>query len=445
MKPILMSTEMRDADARAVAQRGQDALVADAGFQVGLTAASMLSTCYAKRVAVIAGPGLNGADGRVAAAWLRARGAQVRVVAVGEEPEELSGFDLVIDAAFGLGCSRAYDAPRVGRTPVLAVDLPSGVDADTGAVFGRSLAASVTLALGALKVAHVSGPAAALCGEVRLATLGVVSTPSDGVVEDVDLARLAPRGFEDHKWSHAIAVLAGSPLMPGAASLVVAGALAGGASMIRLASRADVASLALASEVGRSDEGEVDPRCRAVVAGPGLGAGAGEWLAPLLASTTASVVLDADGLDATLLASRRGDATWILTPHVGEFHRLAGPMGENRLEAVRHFALTSGCVVLLKGPVTIVAHPDGRVRVVTSGTPALATAGSGDVLAGLIGALLARGLDALDAASLAAHWHGRAGARLAEGAGSSALGAALGEAWGELARDVELRGVRRSR
>ncbi len=425
MKPILLAHEMREADARAVARRGQDALVADAGVAVGLAAASMLGSCYAKRVCVLAGPGLNGADGRVAAAWLRGRGARVRVVTVGEEPEELTGYDLVVDAAFGLGATRAYDAPRVGAAKVLAVDLPSGVDADSGAVFGRSLAADVTLALGALKIAHVSGPAAALAGEVRLATLGIASSARDGVMEDADLARLSVRDFEDQKWSHALSVFAGSDLMPGAASLVVAGALAGGASMIRLASRADVTRLDLAPEVVRSVDAAVDSRCRAVVAGPGLGEGAGPWLAPRLRATRSPVVLDADGLNRELLASRPADATWILTPHAGEFHRLGAHMGENRLEAVRHFAAETGCVVLLKGPVTIVAHPDARVRVITSGTPALATAGSGDVLSGLIGALLARGHEPLEAASLAAHWHGRAGALLAPGAGASALAETL--------------------
>jgi ADP-dependent NAD(P)H-hydrate dehydratase / NAD(P)H-hydrate epimerase len=186
-----------------------------------------------------------------------------------------------------------------------------------------------------------------------------------------------------------------------------------------------VTRLALAPEVVRSDDAAVDRRCRAVVAGPGLGDDAGTWLAPRLASTTSPVVLDADGLDRELLATRREGASWILTPHVGEFLRLGGRMRENRVEAVRHFADETQCVVLLKGPVTVVAHPDGRVRVVTSGTPALATAGSGDVLSGLIGALLARGLEPLEAASLAAHWHGRAGARLAPGAGASALAPAL--------------------
>ena len=416
MLPILSSAQMREADAREVARRGQAALVADAGTAVALTAKSMLHSCYGRRVAVIAGPGLNGADGRVAARWLADRGARVRVIDVGREPAQLVGYDLVIDAAFGLGCSRAYDAPRVGATPVLALDLVSGVDADTGQVFGRSLAADVTLALGALKYAHVTGPAAELAGEVRLATLSIPCEPRDGVVVDADLAGAIVRGENDHKWSHAVAVLAGSDLMPGAAALVCEGALAAGASMIRLASRGDVETLALPVEVVRTSEAEIDSRCRAVVAGPGLGAQAPAWLADRLATTRAPVVLDADGLARELIARRAGESAWILTPHAGEFARLGGEASPDRLADARALAFTTGCVVLLKGPRTIVASPDGRTRVVTSGTPALATAGSGDVLAGIIGALLAYGHDALSAAALGAQLHGRAGARLAHGA-----------------------------
>ena len=416
MLPILSSAEMREADAREVARRGQAALVADAGTAVALTAKSMLGSCYGRRVAVIAGPGLNGADGRVAARWLSGRGARVRVLDVGREPAELVGYDLVIDAAFGLGCSRAYDAPRVGATPVLALDLVSGVDADTGRVFGRSLAADVTLALGALKYAHVAGPAAELAGEVRLATLSIPCTPRDGVIEDADLAGVVARSRDDHKWSHAVTVLAGSDLMPGAAALVCEGALAAGASMIRLASRGDVETLSLPVEVVRTSEVAIDPRSRAVVAGPGLGEGAPAWLASRLATTRAPVVLDADGLDRELITRRNEESEWVLTPHAGEFARLGGATSSNRLEDVRALAFATGCVVLLKGPRTIVAAPDGRARVVTAGTPALATAGSGDVLGGVIAALLAYGNDALSAAALGAHLHGRAGTRLADGA-----------------------------
>jgi hydroxyethylthiazole kinase-like uncharacterized protein yjeF len=429
--PILSSSQMREADALAVAERGSDALVAAAGTAVALAAQSMLGSCYGARVAVLAGPGLNGADGRVAAAWLRSRGAKVDVIDTATQPEELRGYHLVIDAAFGLGCSRPYEAPTFsGETLVLAVDLPSGVDSDTGEVLGRPLSADVTLALGALKPAHVSGPAAALCGELRFAGLGIVADFEDGLVEDRDLEALVERHTSDHKWTHAIQVLAGSTLMPGAADLVVRGALAAGASMIRLTSRGDVAELIdLPAEVVRSDNATIEKRSRCVVAGPGLGADAADWLRERLADVTVPVVLDADGLDRSLIPSTTPDERrWVLTPHEGEFVRLTGePLPADRLEAVRALARATGCVVLLKGATTMIADRDGRVRVVRSGTPTLATAGSGDVLSGVIGATIARGHDPLDAAALGAHLHGRAGASLPVYASASDIPSALSD------------------
>ncbi len=435
MLPLLTTPEMRAADAAEVARRGQDALVRDAGTAVALVAQAMLGSPYGAHVGVVVGPGLNGADGRVAAARLAARGAKVRVYEVANQPGRLTGCDLVIDAAFGLGCSRAYDAPEVRDAPVLAVDLPSGVDADTGRVLGSPAPATVTLALGALKFAHVSGEAAALCGEVRLARLSIPCESPSGLVEDADLVALTRRERDEHKWRHALGVLAGSDLMPGAASLVAAGALAGGATMIRLSGRGDPTRWDLPVEVVRVAEGALDPRARALVAGPGLGPGAGDWLAPLLATLSVPVVLDADALDPALLARREPGAVWVLTPHDGEFARLSGHApGADRVRAARELAASCGCVVLLKGPTTVVASPEGPVRVVTSGTASLASAGSGDVLAGLIGALLARGRDALSAASLAAHLHGRAGSRLEAFSGSSSLPGAVRATLVELAR-----------
>jgi len=415
MIPLLTVAQMRDADADAVARVGVDALVAAAGTAVGLAAARMLGSCYGARVAVLAGPGLNGADGRVAARWLASRGAVVDVVEVGAQPDELVGYALVLDAAFGLGCSRPYAAPHVAEgTRVLAVDLPSGVDSDTGDVLGAPLRADVTFALGALKYAHVTGAAAALCGEIEFAGLGIVEHARDGLVEDRDLDGFVAGAPDDHKWSHAVELLAGSVDMPGAAALCARGALAGGASMVRLTTHGAVtASVDLPDEVVRVADGPVDPRCRCVVAGPGVGPGAREWLAPLLAGVVVPVVVDADGLDRALIPTPP-PTPWVLTPHEGEFARLTGaPVPADRLGAVRALAAQTGCVVLLKGPTTIVAAPDGAVRVVRAGTSALATAGSGDVLAGLIGAAIARGHDAFTAAALGAHLHGRAGARLA--------------------------------
>ena len=437
MIPLLATEQMRAADAAAVARRGTDALVHAAGTAVALEAQRMLGSCYGRRVAVVAGPGLNGADGRVAAEWLRGRGARVDVIDALAAPRELRGFALVIDAAFGLGCSRPYVGPVIEeRTLVLAVDLPSGVDADTGAVLGAPARADVTVALGAVKPAHLTGAAAHLVGDLRFAGLGIVERFEDGVMEDADLEGLVTRRTDDHKWNYAVQVLAGSPLMPGAAELVTRGALVGGASMIRLASRGEIGGLTrLAPEVVRVVDDEIDPRCRMVIAGPGLGRDAQPWLRERLGGVAAPVVLDADGLDRSLIddvAPR--DGRWVLTPHAGEFAKLVGsPVPDDRLAATRDLARATGCVVLLKGPVTVLAGPDGTVRVVRSGTTALATAGSGDVLAGLIGATIARGRDPLDAAALAAHLHGRAGARLGVYAPASAIADAAGQILNSLA------------
>jgi ADP-dependent NAD(P)H-hydrate dehydratase / NAD(P)H-hydrate epimerase len=414
--PILTTEAMRDADATAVSLRGTDALVAAAGTAVALCAQTMLRRCYGRRVAVVVGPGLNGADGRVAAAWLRGRGALVHVVEWDHVPALLEEYDLVIDAAFGLGCSRPYAAPGVSAgTLVLAVDLPSGVDSDTGALLGTPLQADATIALGAYKPAHFTGPAADLCGTLHFAGLGIVGIIEDGLVTDEDLSSLVNSARSDHKWDHALQALVGSPLMPGAAELVLRGALAGGASMIRFESRGDVASsVELPPEVVHTTDARIDPRCRAVVAGPGLGPDAATWLRARLSDCPCPVVLDADGLDRGLIDDLAPeDGSWVLTPHEGEFARLTGaPHGPDRFAAVRALASDTGCVVLLKGPRTVIADPAGRLRVVTSGTSALATAGTGDVLSGLLGATIARGHDPLEAAALAAHLHGRAGSHL---------------------------------
>jgi NAD(P)H-hydrate epimerase len=407
---------MRTADAAAVAERGEDSLVHEAGTAIGFAAKSMLASCYGSKVAVIVGPGLNGADGRVAARWLKGRGARVDLVEVSSQPAELRGYDLVIDAAFGLGCSRPYDAPTVTKgTKVLAVDLPSGVDADTGVILGAPLKADVTMAIGALKYAHITGAASHLTGELRVASLGIVSAFDDGLVEDGDLDSLVHMRQDDHKWKHAVSALCGSTLMPGAAELVVRAAIAAGASMVRLTSRGDVATqVRIPPEAVHTQDETVDARCRAVVAGPGLGGGAGEWLRARLAATTVPVVLDADGLDLSLVPTDfTTENRWILTPHEGEFVRVTGvALEQNRVAACRALAHHTGCVVLLKGPTTLIASPSGTLRVVTSGTPALATAGSGDVLSGLIAGAIARGHDALTAGALSAHLHGRIGGRL---------------------------------
>ena len=429
MIPILSLSEMRAADAKAVAARGQDALVRDAGTAVALVAQRLLGRCYARRVCVVAGPGLNGADGRVAARWLTSRGALVHVLPFDKAPDLLEGYDLVVDAAFGTGASRPYIAPKVSSgTAVLAVDLPSGVDTDTGALLGEPMKATATIALGAYKPAPFSGPSAEIVGQLHFAGLGIVTSSDDGLIDDEDLAHLISFSSNDHKWGHALQAFVGSTLMPGAAELVLRGALAGGASMIRLVSRGDVATqVRVPPEVVHVQELKVDPRCKAVVAGPGLGPEAPTWLREGLTSATCPVVLDADGLDRDFIdESAPKDGSWVLTPHAGEFQRLSGhPVGDDRFGDVRELAKATGCVVLLKGPRTVIAHPNGTLRVVTSGTASLATAGSGDILSGLIAATIARGHDPFEAAALAAHIHGRAGATIAPYASASEVATAI--------------------
>jgi len=438
MFPILTLSEMRAADVKAVGARGQDALVRDAGTAVGLCAQRLLGHCYGRRVCVVAGPGLNGADGRVAARWLTLRGALVHVLNFNELPAVLEGYDLVVDAAFGTGCTRPFLAPKVAPdTLVLAVDLPSGVDTDSGALLGEPMIATATIALGAFKPAHFSGPSIEYVGELHFAGLGIATTTSDGLVGDDDLARLVFSNVDDHKWGHALQAFVGSSLMPGAAELVLRGALAGGASMIRLVSRGDIASqVRVPPEVVHVKELAVDPRCRAVVAGPGLGPDTPAWLRGGLSTAQCPVVLDADGLDRTFIDEcAPHDGSWVLTPHAGEFERLSGrPVSINRIDDVRQLARATGCVVLLKGPRTLVAHPNGALRVVTSGTASLATAGSGDVLAGFIAATIARGHAPFDAAALAAHLHGRAGAALAPYATASEIATSIRAIVGRLPR-----------
>lgn len=450
---LLSEQQMRAADAAAVAIYGTDALVSRAGYALGALARDMLGATYGKKVAVVAGPGLNGADGRVAATWLGARGAQVRVINAADAPSLLSGYDLVIDAAFGLGCSRAYFAPDVDdRTMVLACDLPSGVQANSGALLGRPMVADVTLALGALKPAHLMGPSVEFVGQLRCADLGIVHSARSGVLQDVDLAHFVRQHRDDHKWRHAVLIIAGSASMPGAAQLAVTGALCAGASMVRVclpglkAGRyGDLPAEAVRHESSVEGLDEISvalsTRLHALVVGPGLGRTPPmrRAIRSLVQRCSVPLVLDADALhavDLSLLANRQfPDSPIVLSPHDGEFTALVGcEPGEDRLGAATSLARSTHCTVLLKGPVTVVADRNGDVRVVTAGTPALATAGTGDVLAGMIGAALARGHGALAAASLSAQLHAVAGQRLVTYGGAHRLGDAVAEVLAEVAR-----------
>ncbi len=438
MRPVLTRDEMQAADAAAVATVSHATLVRRAGSAVAFRALDLLGGAYGRRVVVVAGKGSNGADGQVAAAILARRGARVQVLDAGG-PAAAAGValppcDLVVDAAYGTGFRGTYDAPRApGGTPVLAVDLPSGTDADSGATPGDAVRADATVTFAALKPGLLQGDGARLCGAVEVADIGVgFPVPHALLVEDADIAALLPaRPRHVNKWTHAVGVAAGSAGMEGAAVLCTRGAMAGGAGMIRLGSPGDPVA-AWPTEAVRMHlpvDGWAEPflaattRCRALVIGPGLGTDAttaGEIRA-VLATAPVPVVIDADALTALgevgaarALLDTRG-APSVVTPHDGEYARLAGrPPGDDRLAAARALAEAIGAVVLLKGPLTAVAAP-GRaeapdVLLAAAGGPTLATAGSGDVLSGLIGAFCARGVEAFEAAALAAHVHGRAAA-----------------------------------
>ncbi len=331
----------------------------------------------------------------------------------------------MIDAAYGTGFRGEYRAPAVPRgVAVLAVDIPSGVHGDTGEVCGSPIAADVTVTFVALKPGLVQGDGAVLAGAIRVADIGLpIGEPSLWLMEDADGALVPPRRRAGNKWDAAVLVVAGSPGMTGAAGLAARGAYRAGAGMVRLGvPGADLGDLPVAEAVGVAlpAEGwaaaalEVAERCHAVVVGPGLGRSpstAGD-VARLLAGATVPVVVDADGLFAL---GRLGGAPLatgapaVLTPHDGEFERLLGaPPGADRIAAARTLAEAAGAVALLKGPTTAVAGPDGQVLLSASGTPRLATAGTGDVLSGVIAALAARGVPAHASAALGAHVHGRA-------------------------------------
>lgn len=439
MRPILTAAEMAEVDARAQAEVGIEALIGRAGHAVFCAALARLGGTYGRRVVVVAGRGHNGEDGKVAAALLARRGVRVQILAAGDVPGQLPECDLVIDAAYGTGFRGTYRAPRSGA-PVLSVDVPSGVRADTGAAGDGAVRAEETVTFGALKPGLLLEPGRAHAGLVRLDSIGLdASSARMFEVEDADVAqRLPRRPREAHKWQSACYVVAGSPGMTGAAAMCARAAGRAGAGMVRLGSPgAEPGSVPFLEAVARPlpATGWVGAvlaevaRCKALVCGPGLGPDGAASVRELVATAEVPMVLDADGLNALgeigagngPLARRR--APVVLTPHAGEFARLAGsPPGEDRIADVRGLAQRCGAVVLLKGATTVVADPDGRVLIAATGSPRLATAGTGDVLSGVIGAFLARGLPPLEASALAAHVHGRA--------------AALGREEGLLANDL---------
>jgi NAD(P)H-hydrate epimerase len=418
--PVLTPAEMAEVDADA--KEPVDVLIERAGGAVARGALRMLGGAYGKRVVIVAGKGNNGNDGRAAARRLSRRGVVVEVVDAADPPDRLPVADLVVDAAYGTGFRGAYRAPDPRGAPVLAVDIPSGVNGETGEATDGAVRADATVTFAALKPGLLIGDGPERAGDVELADIGLDTGRARAhVVEDADVRRLLPKRDRDaHKWSAAVFVLAGSPGMTGAALLSARAALRAGAGTVRLGvPGADPGTLPPSEVVVRPTPAvgfgptvlEDLKKCKALVVGPGLGVEdrKASEIRRIINEVDIPVVIDADAL--TMLGERpdlrgRRKAT-VLTPHEGEFRRLdAGPVGAGRFDAVRDLAAAIGATVLLKGPTTIVSSPDGDVLASTAGGSRLATAGTGDVLSGIIGALLALGLGGLDAAGAGAHVHG---------------------------------------
>ncbi|MGH9045592.1 MAG: NAD(P)H-hydrate dehydratase [Acidimicrobiales bacterium] len=438
---------MRETDAAALAHVSVEELVRRAGTAVAAKALQIMGGAYGRRVTVVAGKGNNGNDGRVAAGALAKRGARVEVLDAAHTDSAIPACDLVIDAAYGTGLAGAYTPPRVkDGQRVLAVDIASGVRGDTGEVPGGALFADHTVTFAALKPGLLMGEGPVHSGRVTVADIGVtIGEPSMALVEDADLSLVPRRARDAHKWASGVCVVAGSPGMHGAAWLCARGASRAGAGMVRVALR-ESRDLGLPIEcVGFSvQEGawaaqvldELD-RCRALVIGPGVGRdeATAACVREVIARAQVPVVADADALFALGDAIRARQVIEtskrpvVLTPHDGEYSRLAGGApGVDRIAAARTLAASTGAVVLVKGVLTAVASPQGCapstpvLLAETPGGPALATAGTGDVLSGVLGALLARGVQAALAAGLAAHIEGSAGS--------------AGKRWGLVSPDV---------
>jgi NAD(P)H-hydrate epimerase len=435
VQPIVTPEEMNAID--AAAPEPVEVLVERAGRAVARAAIEMLGGGYGRTVNAIVGPGNNGADGRVGSRVLRRRGVRVREfeVATITPGTTLPDADLVIDAAFGTGFRGDWTSPGAGDAIVLAVDVPSGLNALTGTAGPGVLRADRTVTFQALKPGLLLAAGPDLAGEVTIAEIGLdVTRTMSHLVEPSDVAAWWPsRSRDAHKWRSALRVIAGSPAMLGAARLSAGAAARAGSGLVSLSSpgtaphaRDEIVQPTIPSEAwARAVLDDLD-RFSALAVGPGLGRSpaAMESVVELVAAARCPVVIDGDGISAFAVRSVEARASLrsrteptILTPHDREFEILTGERpGSDRIRSVREAAADLDCSVLLKGPATIVAAPDGRVLVVDHGDERLATAGSGDVLTGMIGAALAVGAPALEAAAAAAWLHAEA-ARLVPAVG----------------------------
>jgi hydroxyethylthiazole kinase-like uncharacterized protein yjeF len=445
---ILTAAEMRAAEQHAIdAGTSPETLMERAG-----AAAAEAIWRYAEPLPtlILCGPGNNGGDGYVIARHLKARGVHVRVAAPGEPRTEAaawarSGWDgdvgttaqaeaapILVDALFGTGLARRLDDAAVSQLARLAsqasvriaVDLPSGVATDDGSILSPVPDYDLTIAFAALKPSHLLQPAARHMGRLVVADIGIEAESSLWEIGGPALRRPGP---DDHKYSRgSVALVAGE--MPGASALAAAAALRSGAGYVRLAADAVVTGVPHAVVQGRG--GVDDPRIGALVIGPGLGR---DSAAATLLETTLGrghpLVLDADALfllEGRLERLRTLAHVPILTPHAGEVEHLFGSTEGSKVEQARRAAERANAVVIFKGADTVVAAPDGRAAIAPPGSPYLASAGTGDVLAGIAGAMRARGLDAFEAACAAVWLHSRAAEELGPGLIADDLVAALG-------------------
>ena len=465
---VLTTAEMERADQLTIAAGTPGfALMLSAGQAVAEAAMDLVED---GPVVVVAGRGNNGGDGFVAAAELAARGREVSVILLCERdslqgdaasaargwkypvlpfnPQAIGRPALILDALFGAGLNRPVkgephdmiEAMNANGAPVLSVDLPSGINGDTGGVMGVAVRATETVTFFRRKPGHLLVPGRIYCGRVRLADIGI----DPHVLEEI-----RPRTFENipqfwrnsfpvpridgHKYArgHAV-VVSGDLAATGAARMAARGGLRAGAGLVTVASPRDalaVNATALTAVMVRPIDTAIefaelwtDKRLNTCVLGPGAGVGdrTRDFVVTAL-SAKRNLVLDADALTSfadapdhlfeAIKASH--DPQVVLTPHEGEFPRLFSDIsnkhpGRSKLERVRAAAERSGAVVLVKGPDTVVASPDGRATIASNAPPWLATAGAGDVLAGMIAGMLAQGVAAFEAASIAVWMHGEA-------------------------------------
>jgi hydroxyethylthiazole kinase-like uncharacterized protein yjeF len=491
---LLTNAEMAQADRLAVAGGVSST---DLMENAGRAVADYIGRTYptGTRVVVVAGPGNNGGDGYVAARLLADRGCDVRLLRVGlpgkgdasraagrwkgpvadATPQALAGAGLIVDALFGAGLDRPVsdlpaamiEAINASGLPVVAVDLPSGISGDSGAVMGAAVKARETVTFFRRKRGHLLLPGRLHCGPIFVADIGIPTAVLDKIqpLAFADEPPLWASHFpwprpDGHKYSrgHAV-VVSGDMSHTGAARLAARGALRAGAGLVTIASPRNALAVHAASNLAvmvRQVDGAPalakllrDPRINAVVLGPGGGLGAA-MQAKVRAALNGerAVVLDADALTsfagnpaalAKAIKARKAGAT-VLTPHEGEFVKLYKKLDEVahlpvKLEKALLAACHMGVIMLLKGPDTVIASPDGRVAIAAAAPPWLATAGSGDVLAGIIAGLLAQGMPGFEAAAAAVWLHGEAANEFGPGLISEDLPEALPAVYRRLAAE----------